>query len=67
MHQRRELGANSSSLLSLRSNNKGRTVCEQHKLKDGPSGLFGATHNRPSWASMIERQIDRPSPIPPDL
>ena len=32
-----------------------------------PSGLFGATHNRPPWASMIERQIDRPIPIPPDF
>lgn len=35
--------------------------------KTAPSGLFGATHNRPSWASMIERQIDRPIPIPPDF
>src|SRR6202023_2048083 len=32
-----------------------------------PSGLFGAAPNRPSWASMIERQIDSPIPMPPDL
>src|SRR5205807_1996954 len=32
-----------------------------------PSGLFGATHNRPSWALMIERQIAGPIPIPADF
>ena len=26
--------------------------------------MFGAAHNRPSWASMIDRQIDRPIPMP---
>ena len=29
--------------------------------------MFGDTHNRPSWASMIARQIDRPIPMPSDL
>ena len=28
-----------------------------------PLGL-GAAHRRPSWASTIERHMDRPSPIP---
>ena len=32
-----------------------------------PLGVFGANHSRPSWASMIARQIDRPIPIPSDL
>ena len=32
-----------------------------------PLGVFPATHNRPSWASMIERQIDRPIPMPSDF
>ena len=35
--------------------------------KTAPCGLFGATHTRPSCASIIERQIDRPIPIPPDF
>ena len=29
-----------------------------------PRGVFGAAHNRPSWASTIDLQIDRPIPIP---
>jgi len=53
-------------LLSLRSKIQRSHVCEQHKLKDAPPGLFGNPY-RPLMASMIERQIDRPSPIPPDL
>src|SRR3546814_3429544 len=29
-----------------------------------PPPSFGATHSRPPWASMIDRLIDRPSPMP---
>ena len=29
-----------------------------------PLGVFPTNHNRPSWASMMERQIDRPIPMP---
>src|SRR5258705_11366488 len=36
-------------------------------LNTAPRGVFGETHNRPSWASMIARQIDNPIPIPSDL
>jgi hypothetical protein len=32
-----------------------------------PLGTFELAHNRPPWASMIERQIDSPSPKPPGL
>lgn len=35
--------------------------------KTAPRGVFGETHNRPSCAWMIARQIDRPIPIPSDL
>ena len=32
-----------------------------------PRGMFGDTDKRPSWASMIARQIDSPIPMPSDL
>jgi hypothetical protein len=35
--------------------------------KLAPRGTVAAAHTRPPWASMIERQIDSPMPIPPDL
>ena len=34
------------------------------KRNVAPQGVFGTVHKRPSWASMIDRQIDRPIPIP---
>ena len=36
-------------------------------VKTAPRGSPAATHNRPSCASMIERQIDRPIPSPLDF
>jgi hypothetical protein len=35
--------------------------------KLAPRGTVAAAHTRPPWASMIERQIDSPIPIPPGL
>ena len=35
--------------------------------KTAPRGSFALAHNRPSCASMIERQIDSPIPIPVGL
>lgn len=32
-----------------------------------PRGVLGKTDSMPSWASMIDRQIDSPIPMPPDL
>jgi len=32
-----------------------------------PRGLFASAHSRPPWASMIDRQIDSPIPVPLDL
>src|SRR6516164_5158880 len=32
-----------------------------------PRGRLGVTHNRPPWASIIDRQIDSPIPMPCDL
>src|SRR3954467_7044762 len=32
-----------------------------------PKGTFGVTHSRPPWASMIERQIESPIPMPLDF
>jgi hypothetical protein len=32
-----------------------------------PWGAFAVAHSRPPWASMIERQIESPLPVPPDL
>src|SRR5215210_9006194 len=32
-----------------------------------PRGALGTTDNMPPWASMIDRQIERPIPIPPDF
>jgi hypothetical protein len=32
--------------------------------KTAPHGSFALAHSRPSWASMIERQIESPSPRP---
>src|ERR1700751_330915 len=32
--------------------------------KVAPCGAFAVAHRRPLWASMIERQIDRPMPMP---
>src|ERR1700693_5468706 len=29
--------------------------------------MFAEAHSRPPWASMIERQIESPMPMPPDL
>jgi hypothetical protein len=29
-----------------------------------PQGLFALAHRRPPWASMIDRQMERPSPSP---
>jgi hypothetical protein len=34
------------------------------KPKIAPHGAFGLAHNRPLCASMIDRQIDSPSPKP---
>jgi hypothetical protein len=38
---------------------------EKAKVAPGPS--FEAAHRRPPWLSMIDRQIDRPTPMPFDL
>jgi hypothetical protein len=35
--------------------------------KIAPHGTFGIVHMRPPCASIIERQIDSPIPMPPDL
>jgi hypothetical protein len=35
------------------------------KRKIAPRGTLGLAHNCPLWASMIDWQIDRPSPKPP--
>ena len=32
-----------------------------------PQGSFAVAHSRPPWASMIDRQIDRPIPTPLDF
>src|ERR1700675_3965884 len=32
-----------------------------------PWGTFAVAHNRPPWASMIERQTEGPIPMPLDL
>src|ERR1700692_1084465 len=32
-----------------------------------PWGMVAVAHSRPPWASMIERQIESPIPMPPDL
>ena len=32
-----------------------------------PRGSFASVHNRPPWASMIDRQIDSPIPTPLDF
>jgi hypothetical protein len=32
-----------------------------------PRGAFTSAHNRPSWAWMIDRQIDSPIPTPLDF
>src|SRR3981081_4366411 len=32
-----------------------------------PWGTVAVAHSRPPWASMIERQIESPIPMPPDL
>src|SRR5262245_772822 len=34
----------------------------QRKVKNGTSGQVAVTHNRPPWASIIDRQIDGPFP-----
>jgi hypothetical protein len=39
-------------------------ISVQDKVKHGALGEFGSTHSRPSCASMIERQIDGPIPMP---
>jgi hypothetical protein len=39
----------------------------QDKLKHRTLRCIPGNHNRPSWASMMERQIDRPMPMPPDF
>ncbi len=36
-------------------------------LKTAPYGTLGVTHSRPPWASMIERLIDSPIPMPSSL
>jgi hypothetical protein len=35
--------------------------------KIAPFGMLALAHNRPPCASTIERQIERPIPIPPGL
>jgi hypothetical protein len=35
------------------------------KPKLAPRGTLGLAHNRPLCASIIDRQIDSPSPKPP--
>ena len=37
------------------------------KLKIAPCGVLGLAHNRPLCASIIDRQIDSPSPKPSDF
>jgi hypothetical protein len=37
------------------------------ELKCGTEGRFAVADSRPSWASMIERQIENPIPMPLDL
>ena len=29
-----------------------------------PPGWFASAHSRPPWASMMDRQIDSPIPVP---
>jgi len=36
----------------------------QGELNIVPRGSFASAHNRPPWASMIDRQIDKPHPCP---
>jgi len=42
--------------------NRRLAVGTQHELKDGAFRFVRGTHSWPSWASMIERQIDKPIP-----
>ena len=32
-----------------------------------PDGSIASAHSRPPWASMMDRQIDNPIPIPLDF
>ena len=42
-------------------------IDRQCELELAPWGTFAVAHSRPPCASMIERQIESPMPIPPDL
>src|SRR5262249_41645090 len=33
-------------------------------LNAAPRGLLASAHRRPPWASMMDRQIDSPMPVP---
>jgi hypothetical protein len=41
------------------------SVTRQRELKYGSCGSLALAHKRPPCASMIERQIDKPTPKPP--
>jgi hypothetical protein len=43
------------------------TAASRTNRKTAPSGMLGLTYNRPLWASIIDRQIDRPMPTPSDF
>jgi hypothetical protein len=36
-------------------------------LNIAPLDAFASAQSRPPWASMMDRQIDSPIPIPPDF
>ena len=63
-----------SDRVSKEASSMGRQVATPSLLWAGrvnwklaPRGTVAAAHTRPPWASMIERQIDSPMPIPPGL
>src|SRR5437870_10695828 len=58
-----ERGRLSSPMLA--SSGDGPTGSENWKT--APCGSFGVAHSRPPCASTIERLIDNPIPMPPDL
>jgi len=48
-----------------RSITDGGSVSGDRKLKESPHGSHLVAHIRPPSASIIERQIARPMPVPP--
>jgi hypothetical protein len=43
----------------------GLTLVGKVNWNTAPRGSFASAHSRPPWASMIDRQIDSPIPVPP--